>query len=184
MRYVASTLHSLANLHWDKKEFDKALDEYEEALQIVRKLAQDNPSDWAYYVASTLHNLANLHWDKKEFDRALGEYEEALQIRRQLAKNNRIYSNVAMTLTALSMFYLQVKHNREKSIVLALEIIEISLQFQENLEIQKYRETAIKVLNENKINSVDLKLFDKISKDSGMMKPYLAKSYIRSQFNL
>ena len=55
------TLNNLAVLHSDKDEFPQALDKYNEALKIRRKLDKENPKTYLRDVAMTLNNLANLH---------------------------------------------------------------------------------------------------------------------------
>jgi len=85
-------------------QYIKAQPLYEEALQIYRKLAEENPRTYLPYVATTLNNLANLQKAKNEFGDALEKYEEALQIYRKLAEENpRTYlPDVAMTLNNLA----------------------------------------------------------------------------------
>jgi len=68
--------------------FVDATRQYEEALQIYRELARENPKIYLPDVAATLNNLANLQKAKNEFGNALKQYEEALQIRRVLAREN------------------------------------------------------------------------------------------------
>ena len=77
---------------------------YEEALQMYKALAEENPRTYLPDVAMTLNNLANLQKAKNEFGEALAKYEEALQIRRALAEENpRTYlPDVAMTLNNLA----------------------------------------------------------------------------------
>jgi tetratricopeptide (TPR) repeat protein len=85
---VAATLNNLANLQKAKNEFPQALEKYEEALNIYRDLAKENPRTYLPDVAMTLNNLANLHRAKNEFPQALEKYEEALKIYRDLAEEN------------------------------------------------------------------------------------------------
>ncbi|MDO5969355.1 tetratricopeptide repeat protein [Flavivirga aquimarina] len=84
----AATLNNLANLQSDKNEFGKAESSYLEALEIRRKLAEDNPQTYLPDVGMTLNNLAVLQRDKNEFEKAESSYEEALEIYRKLAEAN------------------------------------------------------------------------------------------------
>ncbi|MEB3190033.1 MAG: tetratricopeptide repeat protein [Snowella sp.] len=145
---VATTLNNLANLHSDKNEMAIAEAEYQEALQIYRTLAEENPRSFLPYVATTLNNLANLHGDRNEMAIAEAEYQEALQIRRTLAEENprSFLPDVAMTLLCLSIFYFQAQPDFEKSLVLAQEVIEIAQQFPDLPSVQQYAETARQVL--------------------------------------
>ena len=51
---------------------------YQEALEIRRKLAQENPQTFLSDVGMTLNNLAVLQRAKNEFDKAEKAYQEAL----------------------------------------------------------------------------------------------------------
>ncbi|MBP6812036.1 MAG: tetratricopeptide repeat protein [Saprospiraceae bacterium] len=88
-------------------QYSQAQPLYEEALQIYRQLAQQNPQTYLPDVAMTLNNLANLYSDRNEFSQAQPLYEEALQIYRQLAQQNpqTYLPDVAMTLNNLAILY-------------------------------------------------------------------------------
>jgi hypothetical protein len=88
----------------EHNQYNQAQPLYEEALQIYRSLAQENPAAYLPDVAMTLNNLANLQKDKNEFGSAQEKYEEALQIYRALAQENpaAYLPDVAMTLNNLA----------------------------------------------------------------------------------
>ena len=86
--HVATTLNNLAVLHDDLNQFSAAEKEYNEALDIRRKLAKDNPNAYLPDVAMTLNNLAALHCNLNHFEAAEDEYKEALETYRKLAKDN------------------------------------------------------------------------------------------------
>ena len=69
-------------------DFEKARCHYEEALQILRKLAKKNPEAYKPDVAKILNNLGVLLSDTNDLKQARDYYEEALQIRRELALQN------------------------------------------------------------------------------------------------
>ena len=125
-----------------------ALAEYQEALQIRRELAVENPRSFLPDVAVTLNNLANLHKNKNERLIAEQEYQEALQIRRELAVENprSFLPDVAMTLINLSIFYLQIEP--ETSITLVQEVLEIAQQFPDLPSVQQYAKTARQILKD------------------------------------
>ena len=81
-------LGSLANIYAKQNQLQEAEEAYNEALQLYRELAQNNPSAYNPYVAGTLNNLANLYRARNELDKAEEAYNEALQLRRELAQNN------------------------------------------------------------------------------------------------
>jgi tetratricopeptide (TPR) repeat protein len=145
---VATTLYNLAILQKAQNELSGAEQNYQEALQIYRALAQENPRTYLPDVATTLYNLAILQKAQNELSGAEQNCQEALQIRRALAQENpRTYlPDVAMTLINLSIFYLQAIPDKEQSIALATEALEITQQFPQVLMVQRYAETAIQVL--------------------------------------
>ena len=67
---------------------EKARNEYAEALQIRRELAEKNPEAYRPYVATTLNNLGVLDSDQGRLEEAREEYVEALQIYEALSKQN------------------------------------------------------------------------------------------------
>ena len=69
-------------------DFEKARRHYEEVLQALRELAQQNPEAYLPDVAASLNNLGNLLSDTNDLKQAQDYYEEALQIRRELARKN------------------------------------------------------------------------------------------------
>jgi tetratricopeptide (TPR) repeat protein len=147
--YVAGTLNNLAILQKAQNDFETARGSYEEALQIRRTLAAENPRTYLPYVAGTLNNLAVIcNQDQNDFETARGSYEEALQIRRTLAAENpRTYlPDVAMTLINLSIFYLQAIPDQEKSIAMAQEALEMLQDFADVPYLERYAATALQVL--------------------------------------
>ena len=91
----------------DKNEFNKAVESYEEALLIRRKLAGVNPQTYLSDVASTLNNLGIIYSTKNKFDKAVESYKEALSKYRDLAGMNpsAYLPNVATTLNNLGNLY-------------------------------------------------------------------------------
>lgn len=125
-RDVATTLNNLAALHYFLNQYTTAENEYLEALDIFRKLAEDNPDVYKGDVASTLNNLGALHKDLNQYTTAEKEYQEALNIFRKLAKENPdVYlGNVAMTLNNLGNLHSDLNQyaDAEKEHQEALEI--------------------------------------------------------------
>ena len=69
-------------------DFEKARRHYEEVLQALRELAQQNPETYLPDVAASLNNFGNLLRNTNDLKQAKDYYEEALQIRRELAEQN------------------------------------------------------------------------------------------------
>ena len=84
----AKSLLNIGNSLYKIKHFTQAKPKYTKALNISRKLAENNPDAFLPDVAMTLNNLANLHSDTHNYPQAEQEYAEALEIRRQLANGN------------------------------------------------------------------------------------------------
>ena len=104
---VAATLNNLAVLHKNLNQYPAAEKEYNEALDIYRKLANDNSDAYLPDVAMTLNNLAALHYNLNHFEAAEDEYKEALEIRRELAIVNpgAFLPNAANTLNNLAVLH-------------------------------------------------------------------------------
>ena len=67
---------------------EEARNEYAEALQIRRELAEKNPKTYRPDVAATLNNLGVLDSHQGRLEEARQEYVEALQIYEALSKQN------------------------------------------------------------------------------------------------
>lgn len=145
---LARALNNIAGLHLDManliladnglvdmKEYFIVEKEYQECLDINRRLVLKNPNAYEPYLALTLNNLGNLHsrmgFEKKEI--AEKEYYESLDISRRLVlKSPNVYEqDVARTLYNLGLFHR--KHD---------DYISAETELRESLEI--YRGIAIK----------------------------------------
>jgi tetratricopeptide (TPR) repeat protein len=133
---VAMTLNNLAVLHQNKNEIVIAEQEYQEALQIRRELAVENPRPFLPKVAMTLNNLAILHSDKNERLIAEQEYQEALQIRRELAVENprSFLPDVAVTLNNLANL-----HRNKNEMAIAEQKYQEALQIRRELAVENPR---------------------------------------------
>ena len=69
-------------------DFEKARRHYEEVLQALQELAQQNPEAYLPEVAISLNNLGVLLSDTNDLKKAQDYYEEALQTHRELARKN------------------------------------------------------------------------------------------------
>ncbi len=145
----AMTLNNLAILHSAQNNYQDALQEFEEALKIYRKLAETNPHTYLPYVATTLNNLAILHKAQNNYQDALQEFEEALKIRRKLAETNpnTYLPDVAVTLINLSIYFRKAVAQREKSLAYVVEAVIILLPIVEKVPFtHQYMQRAILVL--------------------------------------
>jgi tetratricopeptide (TPR) repeat protein len=87
---VATALNNMANLHADLMRYKEAEQEYQEALEIRRRLTKTNRDENIEDLAMLLNNMGNLHKVLIRFEEAEQEYQEALEIYRGLAETNRI----------------------------------------------------------------------------------------------
>jgi len=88
--------------------FEKAIQQYEEALIIYQDLTTENSRTYLSDVAMTLNNLALLHRNRNEFSLALSEFEESLAIYKNLTLENphTYLPEVAMTLNNLAVLHM------------------------------------------------------------------------------
>ena len=81
-------LNLLGLLYPKSRKFKEAKNCCQQALEICRRLAKDNPSAYEVDVATTCNNLAGLLDDLNRKPEAEQLYREALEIYRRLAKDN------------------------------------------------------------------------------------------------
>ena len=82
--YTAATYNNIALVYDDMGDYDKALEYYGKALEIVEsKLGKDHP-----YTATTYNNIAGVHYAKGDYDKALEYYGKALRILLNTIKNH------------------------------------------------------------------------------------------------
>lgn len=67
---IATTLNNMGGIYQEKREFDKVLQTYEEALEIFKD--SDQSGDIR---ADILNNMGVVYVDKREFDKALKNYK-------------------------------------------------------------------------------------------------------------
>lgn len=127
----AAGLNNLAILHEAQNNHKTALEEYEQALQIYRTLAEVNPNTYLLNVAYTLNNLAVLHRNQGDYQEALKEFEEALQIRRALPE---VKPDDYLPFLATTLNNLAVVHSYQK------EYEKAFIEYEEALQI--YRKLA------------------------------------------
>jgi tetratricopeptide (TPR) repeat protein len=128
---------------------------YQEALAIRRNLADANPDVWLQYVAGTLNNLANLQGGKKEFVAAEAGYQEAWEIYHRLAEAHpEIYTpDAAMIAVTMSIFYLNMVQDREKSLAYAREALMAAMPFVKLVPVaRKHVENALLVVETWKLD--------------------------------
>ncbi|MBX7172033.1 MAG: tetratricopeptide repeat protein [Pyrinomonadaceae bacterium] len=158
----ASALNNFANLHKGKKENNRALKEYQKAIDIYRQLVSQDSEDYEEQLARTLNNLANLNTVNKNYEPAANEFDEALEIRERLSNDGslRHLSDLAETLNNVGNFY-QEQGLLEQSLIKYNETIEIHEQLIGNRSLQ-YLSAYSMTLN-NKAAVCD-KLADKTKK--------------------
>jgi len=118
----AQTLNNLGSLYQNDLDrtrnletWKKSLDCYNQALEIRRTLAEDNPDAFAPALAQTLSSRAGLYAQARKLGLAEQDYNEALQIRYGLAKNNAEAFNqdLALTLVGLATVYRNTNRHKE-----------------------------------------------------------------------
>jgi CHAT domain-containing protein/tetratricopeptide (TPR) repeat protein len=91
-----------SGLH-ESRQLEAAVEAYEEALAIYRRLAQQQPEVYEPDLAGTLNGLGTALWGLRRLEAAVEAYQQALAIRRRLAQQQpEVYEpDVAMTLNNL-----------------------------------------------------------------------------------
>lgn len=85
---IAETIHNLANLFFDKKEFNKAIELHQQALDIFRNLYEN---DQHPDISMSLENLANCYRAVNDMERAKDLYERSIAI----AKSYKLEESVS-----------------------------------------------------------------------------------------
>ncbi|MCI5114996.1 MAG: tetratricopeptide repeat protein [Candidatus Electrothrix sp. AX1] len=130
---TAEVLFEYAHFLYDYNAFSRAEPLWQEALQLYRNKAEEDPKAFLPYVAITLNNLANLYQTTKDFGPALAAYEEALKIRRGLTEKEL---DAFMPFVAGILNNLGLLHSETRDFGPALS------EYEEALKI--YRELALK----------------------------------------
>jgi tetratricopeptide (TPR) repeat protein len=82
---LARALEQLGDSRVKTKQWSEAEQVYKEALEIQRKLAQDNPGAYVRRVGDALGRFGQLYEREQRYDEAERAYADALEIRRRLA---------------------------------------------------------------------------------------------------
>ncbi len=129
----ARSLNNLGNLDRMQNRLDEARQHEEAALQIYRRLAQQNPDAYLPYLAGALNNLGALDRLQNHLDEARKKFLEALAIDRQLAAQNpaKYLPNMALMLNEFGM--VDATQNRIEA---AREHFEEALQIERQLAQQ------------------------------------------------
>lgn len=126
---IASAYKDLGTSYHSKKEYEKAVENYGNALEILLKLDKNLP------IAATIYSsIGSLYYDKGEFEKAIKNYQNSLSIQLNLTGDNDL--SVADTYNSLGMAY-QSKGDYKK----ALENHEKAL----NIRLNIYTEPNIQV---------------------------------------
>lgn len=111
---MAAMLNNMGDAARLRKEFDKAIEYYQHALAIRKKLSTDLANDPE--IAKTLSSIAKLYFDKGENKQALELQEQALSvIEKQVGKNHPQY---AAGITNIANMYFKEQKYKEAEQVL------------------------------------------------------------------
>lgn len=81
---VSIAINDLEDFHPDINDHIIAEKDYLEALEIYRRLAEEDPGKYEPYVAALLNNLGSAHTELKMYDAAKKEFNEAIEIYQHL----------------------------------------------------------------------------------------------------
>jgi tetratricopeptide (TPR) repeat protein len=85
----ADIIHGLGYLYYNATDYDKARSSHEEALQIYRQLAEEDPKTFLVDTGQAIIELGAVYWMTNNYTGAESCYSEALHIYRQLALDNK-----------------------------------------------------------------------------------------------
>merc|ERR1711865_1200570 len=107
-RDIAIVLSGIAQIHQERKEFDKALDLYEESLQVGRETLGENHSEVAtlYNIIVTLSNIGEILRQKKRYCKSICLYNNAIKLQRIRYGESSV--EVASTLNLIGLIYDQM----------------------------------------------------------------------------
>jgi tetratricopeptide (TPR) repeat protein len=116
--HVATTLHSIANIHRKQHEYNLALSSYHASLRGMKLVHGEKHQN----VAAVLGNIGNLLKDMKDYDRAFDIYQSVLKI-----ESLRLgYSHHDVMISMLNVAMIEkCRHRHEESIALHKEVIKI-----------------------------------------------------------
>ena len=136
---LANTYSELARVQSFIAQKDKAVTNYEEALTLQRVLVRHKKMHKSLLV-DTLEKLAEICIETEQLDKAENAYQEALQICRELSQEApEDYTNYYLkTLLDLSRFYLDEHPNREKSVALAEQAMDMLPSIHLQSSVSKY----------------------------------------------
>ena len=123
---VARTLNNLALLYSNTQRIAESEAMYLEALEIRRKLAEEDPETYESGLAMTLNNLATLYQNTQRLSESETLQLEAIEIQKRLAKTNpQAYEpDLAMAMNNLAVLYSNTQRLAESK-SLHLEALEI-----------------------------------------------------------
>ncbi len=95
---ISKTLMNLGNIHKEEGLYVKSIEDYEEAVRIIRNLDKGSNKKTAL-IASFYYNIGIVYFKKKVYPKALDYYTKSLSLREQnkLSGTDKIYFNLART---------------------------------------------------------------------------------------
>ncbi|XP_046855093.1 kinesin light chain 4-like [Xenia sp. Carnegie-2017] len=118
---VAGSLNNLGIVFYETRNYDKAIEVYEKALEIQKQSLGPNHVD----VAASLNNLGLVFYKTGNYYKAIEVHEKALEIHQQLLGPNHIY--VAASLNNLGNVF-EKTGNYDKAIEFHKKALEIKKQ--------------------------------------------------------
>jgi len=135
----AQILNNLGASFCEQNQISKAIDKYNEAIIIQRKLIQENSNRYSQDLINSLNSLGDLYSKIGESYKALNLYTEALQICKDSVQGNPkgYLPDLANTLNNIGSIYISIKQYS-----LALNYVEASLKIRKELVINDRTQLA------------------------------------------
>ena len=90
----------MAQIYHERREYDRALSLYEEALGVGRAALGMHAE-----VASILNKMGNLYYEQGDFDAAIKRYKQGLEVERSVL--HALHPNITVTLTNIGQIHKQ-----------------------------------------------------------------------------
>mmetsp|Transcript_26191 Transcript_26191/g.39659 ORF Transcript_26191/g.39659 Transcript_26191/m.39659 type:complete len:330 (+) Transcript_26191:178-1167(+) len=131
----AIMFNTLGNAHFDRENFDEAIDAYHHGLEIERtRLEPTHPN-----IIITLSNIAETYRQSGNFDLAIQAYQEVLYLQQQ--RFGSCHPDIAKTLHVIGLIYDQMG-----DLSYALECIKYALEQQQHMKSDLERRNLSAIL--------------------------------------
>jgi len=140
---VALTLVSIANIHEQRRNYQKAIDLLLRALKIQKEESTATDAESYINLAAILNNIGNIHTRQGEFSFAMSAYTDALELKEKcVGRHPQARREVALTLVCIGNV-----HERKEHFEDAMQLYEEARGIQEEILGDNHVEYAATINN-------------------------------------